>query len=94
MIMCCLQFLLRCVNSILFYFLFQHGASVNLFNTKGNTALHEAVIGRHKALVELLLQNGALTHIRNKRQCTPVDCAEPVSTKVCLFLPIGFLRRK
>ncbi|XP_025072509.1 ankyrin repeat domain-containing protein 27 isoform X2 [Alligator sinensis] len=60
--------------------LLQHGASVNLFNTKGNTALHEAVIGRHKALVELLLQNGALTHIRNKRQCTPVDCAEPNSS--------------
>lgn len=57
----------------------QHGASVNLSNAKGNTALHEAVVGRNEALVALLLQNGALRHLRNERSCTPADCAEPVS---------------
>uniref|UniRef100_A0A8C0JET2 Uncharacterized protein n=1 Tax=Chelonoidis abingdonii TaxID=106734 RepID=A0A8C0JET2_CHEAB len=49
---------------------------------KGNTALHEAVIGKHEVLVELLLQNGASNHIRNKRQCTPLDCAELVGEEV------------
>lgn len=52
---------------------------MNLSNAKGNTALHEAVVGRNKALVALLLQNGALRHLRNERSCTPADCAEPVS---------------
>ncbi|KAM6409308.1 ankyrin repeat domain-containing protein 27 isoform 2-T2 [Rhynochetos jubatus] len=58
---------------------FQHGASVNLCNAKGNTALHEAVIGKNEALVGLLLRNGAVTHTRNDRNCTPADCAEPNS---------------
>uniref|UniRef100_A0A8C6JZK9 Uncharacterized protein n=1 Tax=Melopsittacus undulatus TaxID=13146 RepID=A0A8C6JZK9_MELUD len=67
--------------------LLQHGASVNLSNAKGNTALHEAVIGKNEALVDLLLQNGAMTHIRNERNCTPADCAEPVSVeRSCLTL--------
>ena len=52
---------------------------MNLSNAKGNTALHEAVVGRNEALVDLLLQNGALTHLRNDRSRTPADCAEPVS---------------
>ncbi|POI30516.1 hypothetical protein CIB84_005733, partial [Bambusicola thoracicus] len=64
--------------------LLQHGASVNLSNAKGNTALHEAVIGKNEALVDLLLQNGAMTHIRNERNCTPADCAEPVSAESLL----------
>ncbi|XP_055582584.1 ankyrin repeat domain-containing protein 27 isoform X1 [Falco cherrug] len=63
----------------------QHGASVNLSNAKGNTALHEAVIGRNEALVDLLLQNGAMTHIRNERNCTPADCAEPNSNIIKLL---------
>lgn len=57
----------------------QHGASVNLCNAQGNTALHEAVVGRHEALVALLLQSGALGHLRNERSCSPADCAQPVS---------------
>lgn len=52
---------------------------MNLSNAKGNTALHEAVVGRNEALVALLLKNGALRHLRNERSCTPADCAEPVS---------------
>ncbi|XP_074864593.1 ankyrin repeat domain-containing protein 27 isoform X2 [Carettochelys insculpta] len=56
--------------------LLEHGASVNLSNSKGNTALHEAVIGKHDIVVELLLQNGASNYVRNKMQCTPLDCAE------------------
>ncbi|NXC19742.1 ANR27 protein, partial [Corythaeola cristata] len=62
-----------------------HGASVNLSNAKGNTALHEAVIGKNEALVDLLLQNGAMTHIRNERNCTPADCAEPNSNIIKLL---------
>ncbi|XP_064884448.1 ankyrin repeat domain-containing protein 27 isoform X6 [Columba livia] len=61
--------------------LLQHGAAVNLCNAKGNTALHEAVLGRHEALVELLLRSGAVPHVRNHRNCTPADCAEPVSAQ-------------
>uniref|UniRef100_A0A672UP47 Ankyrin repeat domain 27 n=1 Tax=Strigops habroptila TaxID=2489341 RepID=A0A672UP47_STRHB len=67
--------------------LLQHGACVNLSNAKGNTALHEAVVGKNEALVDLLLKNGAMTHIRNERNCTPADCAEPVSAeRSCLTL--------
>ncbi|MBZ3885294.1 Ankyrin repeat domain-containing protein 27 [Sciurus carolinensis] len=55
---------------------FQHGASINASNNKGNTALHEAVIERHVFVVELLLLHGASVHILNKRQCTAIDCAE------------------
>lgn len=70
----------RCSVSITaVYLVAQHGASVNLSNARGNTALHEAVIGKNEALVDLLLRNGAVTHIRNERNCTPADCAEPVS---------------
>lgn len=68
-----------------FYLAVQHGASVNLSNAKGNTALHEAVIGGNEALVELLLQNGAVTHLRNERNRTPADCAEPVRAESSRF---------
>uniref|UniRef100_A0A8D0H6M3 Ankyrin repeat domain 27 n=1 Tax=Sphenodon punctatus TaxID=8508 RepID=A0A8D0H6M3_SPHPU len=57
--------------------LLKHGASVNVSNNKGNTTLHEAVIGNHEAMVQLLLQNGASNHVQNKRQCAPIDYAEP-----------------
>lgn len=59
-------------------FLPQHGASINACNNKGNTALHEAVMGRHTLVVELLLFYGASVDILNKRQYTAVDCAEQV----------------
>lgn len=49
---------------------------MNLANNQGNTALHEAVKGGHQTLVELLLQAGALAHLRNKRQRTALDCAQ------------------
>ena len=55
---------------------------MNLANNQGNTAMHEAVKGGHQALVELLLQAGAHTHLRNKRQRTPLDCAQETSGKV------------
>ncbi|KAH0519059.1 Ankyrin repeat domain-containing protein 27 [Microtus ochrogaster] len=55
---------------------FQHGAAINASNNKGNTALHEAVLGRHALVVELLLFHGASVDILNKRQYTAVDCAE------------------
>ncbi|OBS77198.1 hypothetical protein A6R68_16359 [Neotoma lepida] len=55
---------------------FQHGASINASNNKGNTALHEAVMGRHVLVVELLLFHGASVDILNKRQYTAVDCAQ------------------
>lgn len=77
---CAIFMLLRLYNFD-FYLTVQHGASVNLSNAKGNTALHEAVIGKNEALVDLLLQHGAVTHIRNGRNCTPADCAEPVSAE-------------
>lgn len=55
---------------------------MNLSNNQGNTALHEAVKGGHLALVELLLQAGALVHMRNKRQRTALDCAVETRGKV------------
>lgn len=58
---------------------FQHGASINVCNNKGNTALHEAVIEKHVFVVELLLLHGASVQVLNKRQCTALDCAEQVS---------------
>ncbi|XP_028930361.1 ankyrin repeat domain-containing protein 27 isoform X5 [Ornithorhynchus anatinus] len=64
---------------------FFHGASINVCNNRGNTALHEAVIGNHDVLVELLLLHGALVHLRNKRQCTPLDCAEQNSKIMALL---------
>ena len=60
----------------------QSCASVNLANNHGNTAMHEAVRGGHQALVELLLQEGGLVHLRNKRQRTPLDCAQETGSKV------------
>ncbi|XP_070616397.1 ankyrin repeat domain-containing protein 27 isoform X2 [Erythrolamprus reginae] len=58
---------------------FQHGATVNLPNNRGNTPLHKAVTGNYEGVVQLLLQNGALVHLRNNKQCTPLDYAEPNS---------------
>ncbi|KAL6090111.1 hypothetical protein STEG23_003463 [Scotinomys teguina] len=55
---------------------FQHGASINASNNKGNTALHEAVMGRHVLVAELLLFHGASVDILNKRQYTAVDYAQ------------------
>lgn len=52
---------------------------MNLSNAKGSTALHEAVAGGSEALVALLLQHGALRHLRNEHGCSPADCAQPVS---------------
>ena len=60
----------------------QSNASVNLSNNQGNTALHEAVRGGHLALVELLLQAGALVHMRNRRQRTALDCGKETGGKV------------
>lgn len=64
--------------SLFVCFYLQYGASVNLSNNQGNTSLHEAVIGKHEALVDLLLQYGASVHLRNSMQRTPVCYAEPV----------------
>ncbi|CAJ0936981.1 unnamed protein product [Ranitomeya imitator] len=56
--------------------LLQHGASVNLGNVNGNTALHEAVRRNHEGLVKLLLLYGAPADVRNKRQYSPLDFAK------------------
>lgn len=60
----------------MYCFAFQHGASINVSNNKGNTALHEAVTEKHVFVVELLLLHGASVQVLNKRQCTAIDCAE------------------
>jgi ankyrin repeat protein len=57
----------------------QHGVSIDTRNNRGNTALHEAVAGKHVFVVELLLLHGASVHILNERQRTALDCAERVS---------------
>ena len=60
----------------------QSGASVNLANVQGNTALHEAVRRGHQLLVELLLRGGASPSLRNRKQRTPLDCAYEMGGKV------------
>ncbi|EPY89195.1 ankyrin repeat domain-containing protein 27 [Camelus ferus] len=70
---------------------FQHGASINAANSKGNTALHEAVIEKHVFVVELLLLHGASVQALNKRQCTAVDCAEQ-GTQKCMIYQMNLLQ--
>lgn len=69
---------------------FQHGASINASNNKGNTALHEAVIEKHVFVVELLLLHGASVQLLNKRQCTAIDYAEQVMGRAPSSFPAHF----
>jgi FOG: Ankyrin repeat len=47
------------------------GADIDARNKKGETPLHVAIIGRNKAIVQLLLDRGADKDARDKSGLTP-----------------------
>jgi serine/threonine-protein phosphatase 6 regulatory ankyrin repeat subunit C len=52
--------------------LLQHKADVNLANTYGNTALHEACTLGNDAMIELLIRAGASISTKNHKGSTPL----------------------
>ena len=56
--------------------LLQAGANPDFLESTGGTALHEAVINRHSAVVELLIEAGADPSIRDSDGYTPAGRAE------------------
>ena len=56
-----------------FKFLLQRSKDINETNSKGWTALHFACFTGQKSFVEALLEKGALVHIKDKHQQSPID---------------------
>jgi len=56
--------------------LLDHGVQVNTADSRGNTALHDAVRKRFRSVVELLIAHGADPHANNERDETPIGLAE------------------
>lgn len=50
-------------------------ASLDLQDTKGDSALHLACFGGHAAIVTLLMDRGASLTLRNKQQLTCIEIA-------------------
>lgn len=51
--------------------LLDYGADVNIQDSKGNTALYYAAMNKNMRMIDLLLENGAKTSIKNKRGDSP-----------------------
>jgi len=66
--------------------LLDHGASVDAQDEDGNTALHYAVqfYPTNKQTVDLLLERGSKTTIKNKLGCTPVVMADDSELKALM----------
>ena len=66
--------------------LLEHGASVDIQDDEGNTALHYAVqyYPTNKQTVDLLLERGSKTTIKNKCGATPVVLADDGELKALL----------
>jgi ankyrin repeat protein len=65
--------------------LLEHGAEVNAPGFRNATALHWAVDGRQKAIVQLLLQHGADFKIKDEEGQTALHWAEERAAKAGLF---------
>ena len=53
--------------------LLSHGCNVNITNAEGQTPLHLACKGKHRSLIDLLLQEGASTAAKDLNGNTPRD---------------------
>jgi ankyrin len=51
------------------------GADVNAVNAAGDTAIHGAVIGKQRSVVQWLVDHGASVDVKNKRGQTPLSIA-------------------
>ena len=69
------------------------GADVNLGDYDGRTALHLAVTERHRAAVQVLLQEGAVIECRDRWGLTPADYAASIGATDLVHLLLSDHRR-
>lgn len=64
------------LNMSIFNFLLDRKPPLNLQDNEGNTSLHYAVKSGNLEAVKILLQAGADSKIKNKRNYTPLDFSQ------------------
>ncbi|XP_078526494.1 ankyrin repeat domain-containing protein 27 isoform X2 [Lissotriton helveticus] len=62
-----------CVKALVYYDV--HSCRLDIGNEKGDTPLHIAARWGYQGIIEVLLQNGARTDIKNRMKETPMQCA-------------------
>uniref|UniRef100_A0A3Q0SSN2 Ankyrin repeat domain 27 n=1 Tax=Amphilophus citrinellus TaxID=61819 RepID=A0A3Q0SSN2_AMPCI len=62
-----------CVKALVYYDV--QTCRLDLVNDKGDTALHMAARWGYEGIIQVLLENGASTHIFNKNKESPLQCA-------------------
>lgn len=63
----------QCVKALVYYDV--QTCRLDLLNDKGDTALHMASRWGYEGIIQVLLENGASTHILNKSKESPLQCA-------------------
>lgn len=63
---------LQCVKALVYYDV--QTCHLDLQNEKGDTALHMATRWGYEGIIQVLLENGASTHILNRNKESPLQC--------------------
>ena len=64
---------------------------MNDFDSSGRTALHNAIIGRHVKIVELLLESGADTSLLDRSQDAPLHSAVRSGKEALIEVSCSFI---
>uniref|UniRef100_A0A3Q3A380 Ankyrin repeat domain 27 (VPS9 domain) n=1 Tax=Kryptolebias marmoratus TaxID=37003 RepID=A0A3Q3A380_KRYMA len=70
-----------CVKALVYYDV--HTCHLDIQNDKGDTALHMATRWGYEGIIQVLLENGASTHIFNKNKESPLHCV--LNSKILLL---------
>ncbi|XP_061578218.1 ankyrin repeat domain-containing protein 27 isoform X2 [Cololabis saira] len=71
-----------CVKALVYYDV--QSCRLDVQNDKGDTPLHLAARWGYESIIEVLLENGASTHLFNKSKESPVHCA--LNSKILMLL--------